>query len=598
MQTARARAYLASSAGSATVSVGNSMTVRPRSASRARAERQPVVFGRVGRARTHGSSTSSGAFGSACSASAYGLSRRCSARASPTPPRGPRWRSSTSRTGVASSTDRSARLSAPPSADANTSSTRQRSASRRRSLDDVLRAGRLMPVGIVRSATPRARVRGEPRARRPCAPTRAPRPRPRRPPPRRRRRGRARRRRAGRARRAGRRRRRRGAPPALWRRWRRARSAELGVLQERVVAPHARVAELGDRAIAHAIALARAAALALVLQAALERAREDRAARAAVLARPRVAHLALRLVVGRVRRRVVGVRVLPLAPRARRTTTHREPLAKAGSKIGDLPELSQDEASCCCSRRGPRARRAFAARPLARRPRAPRAAPRGLGRRRGRGPPRRAVPRGYVRRGRVPRPVPRQLPLRLRRAALRAPRGRDRVAHDRRVGAAALRPRRRAHRWPVRRRRPRARRRARAARRRSRAARHRVLHVPVLVQRAARGPGRLRDRAVVRVGARARARALFALCGFAAFDGTRVGFAVSALTALGGPVIELAITGLTDLYAYSATDVAGLGGAIPSWIPSVYPAGRPSAGSRARGGRTSATSATKPGNCL
>ena len=76
--------------------------------------------------------------------------------------------------------------------------------------------------------------------------------------------------------------------------------------------------------------------------------------------------------------------------------------------------------------------------------------------------------------------------------------------------------------------------------------------------------------------------ALFALCGFAAFDGTRVGFAVSALTALGGPVIELAITGLTDLYAYSATDIAGLGGAIPSWIPSVYFLGGPAVGGLAR----------------
>ena len=67
------------------------------------------------------------------------------------------------------------------------------------------------------------------------------------------------------------------------------------------------------------LAIGCGAALALVLQAALERTRQDRAARAAVLARPRVAHVALRLVIGRVRRRVVRVRVLPLARRAWRT---------------------------------------------------------------------------------------------------------------------------------------------------------------------------------------------------------------------------------------------------------------------------------------
>ena len=76
--------------------------------------------------------------------------------------------------------------------------------------------------------------------------------------------------------------------------------------------------------------------------------------------------------------------------------------------------------------------------------------------------------------------------------------------------------------------------------------------------------------------------ALLALGGFAAFDGTVVGFAVSALTALGGPVIELALTGLTDLYAYSATDVAWLGGAIPSWDVEVYFLGGPAVGGLAR----------------
>eukprot|EP00929_Paragymnodinium_shiwhaense_P035273 TRINITY_DN19062_c0_g2_i1.p1 TRINITY_DN19062_c0_g2~~TRINITY_DN19062_c0_g2_i1.p1 ORF type:complete len:325 (-),score=33.05 TRINITY_DN19062_c0_g2_i1:172-1146(-) len=52
------------------------------------------------------------------------------------------------------------------------------------------------------------------------------------------------------------------------------------------------------------------------------------------------------------------------------------------------------------------------------------------------------------------------------------------------------------------------------------------------------------------------------------FDGTKTGFLVSTLTAVGGPLIEVTLLNLPgwDLYAYASPDFAG----IPTWIASVY----------------------------
>ncbi|KAG8461174.1 hypothetical protein KFE25_002363 [Diacronema lutheri] len=75
-----------------------------------------------------------------------------------------------------------------------------------------------------------------------------------------------------------------------------------------------------------------------------------------------------------------------------------------------------------------------------------------------------------------------------------------------------------------------------------------------------------------------------------AFDGTAVGLAVGALTALGGPAIEVAlvhmpewlpgVAGCAPPYMYAAADLPALG--IPGWIAPVYFAGAPAVGALAR----------------
>jgi hypothetical protein len=63
---------------------------------------------------------------------------------------------------------------------------------------------------------------------------------------------------------------------------------------------------------------------------------------------------------------------------------------------------------------------------------------------------------------------------------------------------------------------------------------------------------------------------LATLC-YLRFDRTWAGLAVGTATAVGGPVIELALTSLTDLYHYTSPDFYS----VPSWIPWVYLCGGP-----------------------
>lgn len=64
------------------------------------------------------------------------------------------------------------------------------------------------------------------------------------------------------------------------------------------------------------------------------------------------------------------------------------------------------------------------------------------------------------------------------------------------------------------------------------------------------------------------------------FDCTQAGLVVCAMTALGGPLIEVALLNApgTDFYAYAMPDVLG----IPTWIAAVYFCGAPAVGNLAR----------------
>lgn len=64
------------------------------------------------------------------------------------------------------------------------------------------------------------------------------------------------------------------------------------------------------------------------------------------------------------------------------------------------------------------------------------------------------------------------------------------------------------------------------------------------------------------------------------FDGTRAGFLVSALTAIGGPAIEVGLLNAPglDVYAYASGDLFG----FPTWAIAVYFCGGPAVGNLAR----------------
>lgn len=73
---------------------------------------------------------------------------------------------------------------------------------------------------------------------------------------------------------------------------------------------------------------------------------------------------------------------------------------------------------------------------------------------------------------------------------------------------------------------------------------------------------------------------LLALAHWRVFDNTRAGAIVSALTALGGPLIEIGILNFPgwDVYAYALPDFFR----IPAWISAVYFCGGPAVGNLAR----------------
>lgn len=70
---------------------------------------------------------------------------------------------------------------------------------------------------------------------------------------------------------------------------------------------------------------------------------------------------------------------------------------------------------------------------------------------------------------------------------------------------------------------------------------------------------------------------LAAMC-YLRFDRSWAGLAVGVATAVGGPVIELALTSFTDLYHYTSPDFYS----VPSWIPWVYLCGGPAVCNLAR----------------
>mmetsp|Transcript_38074 Transcript_38074/g.50166 ORF Transcript_38074/g.50166 Transcript_38074/m.50166 type:complete len:317 (+) Transcript_38074:43-993(+) len=72
--------------------------------------------------------------------------------------------------------------------------------------------------------------------------------------------------------------------------------------------------------------------------------------------------------------------------------------------------------------------------------------------------------------------------------------------------------------------------------------------------------------------------AILAAIGFMAFDFSLAGFLISFLTAIGGPLIEIALINQFGLYDYTHADFYG----IDSWIPWVYFMGGPAVGNLSR----------------
>lgn len=70
----------------------------------------------------------------------------------------------------------------------------------------------------------------------------------------------------------------------------------------------------------------------------------------------------------------------------------------------------------------------------------------------------------------------------------------------------------------------------------------------------------------------------YALAHYFVFDNTRQGLFMAALTAICGPLIEIALINGLGLYHYLHPDIAG----VPTWIPWVYFCGSPAVGSLGR----------------
>jgi hypothetical protein len=69
-----------------------------------------------------------------------------------------------------------------------------------------------------------------------------------------------------------------------------------------------------------------------------------------------------------------------------------------------------------------------------------------------------------------------------------------------------------------------------------------------------------------------------AAIGFLLIDRSRAGFALAAATAIGGPLAEILLINIPNLYSYVHPDVLG----IPIWIGWVYFLGAPAVGNLAR----------------
>eukprot|EP00882_Tetradesmus_deserticola_P029199 GHRQ01032658.1.p1 GENE.GHRQ01032658.1~~GHRQ01032658.1.p1 ORF type:complete len:121 (+),score=21.84 GHRQ01032658.1:92-454(+) len=70
----------------------------------------------------------------------------------------------------------------------------------------------------------------------------------------------------------------------------------------------------------------------------------------------------------------------------------------------------------------------------------------------------------------------------------------------------------------------------------------------------------------------------YALLHWTAFDSTRQGLAMAALTAVCGPAVEMFLVNVLGLYHYSHPAVLG----VPTWIPWVYFCGGPAVGNLGR----------------
>ena len=69
-----------------------------------------------------------------------------------------------------------------------------------------------------------------------------------------------------------------------------------------------------------------------------------------------------------------------------------------------------------------------------------------------------------------------------------------------------------------------------------------------------------------------------AALGFYIFDRTKAGFYLAVATAISGPIAEILLINLANLYIYTHADILG----ICSWIPWVYFLGAPAVGNLAR----------------
>eukprot|EP00195_Chlamydomonas_chlamydogama_P009987 CAMPEP_0202906088 /NCGR_PEP_ID=MMETSP1392-20130828/37269_1 /ASSEMBLY_ACC=CAM_ASM_000868 /TAXON_ID=225041 /ORGANISM="Chlamydomonas chlamydogama, Strain SAG 11-48b" /LENGTH=214 /DNA_ID=CAMNT_0049594447 /DNA_START=174 /DNA_END=818 /DNA_ORIENTATION=- len=100
-----------------------------------------------------------------------------------------------------------------------------------------------------------------------------------------------------------------------------------------------------------------------------------------------------------------------------------------------------------------------------------------------------------------------------------------------------------------------------------------VLEVPLLQQYVSLPPGGF-GAAALELPTIDIVLLLYALAHWRMFDATPQGFAMSTLTAVAGPLVEICLINLLGLYTYTHPQVAG----VPTWIPWVYFCGGPAVG--------------------